>query len=270
MVKLFDITINLKYIILPIVYATIGFISYFAIKKILDKSIRVDKIGLKFHKQRVATLKILILNIIKYIILILVILAILSVCGINIKSIIAGFGITTAIIGLALQDIAKDIIAGISIIAEEQYDVGDIIEVDEFLGEVIFLGLKTTKIKDYKGAIKIISNRYMDKVINYSLADSLAIVDVGVGYEYTPEEVEKVLNDLAKKLTGNIKDATGPVEVLGITNLGDSSVIYRVTVKVKSMQHYAVERLLRKEIKKALDKADITIPFPQVEVHNGK
>ena len=110
----------------------------------------------------------------------------------------------------------------------------------------------------------------MDKVINYSLADSLAIVDVGVGYEYTPEEVEKVLNDLAKKLTGNIKDATGPVEVLGITNLGDSSVIYRVTVKVKSMQHYAVERLLRKEIKKALDKADITIPFPQVEVHNGK
>ena len=165
---------------------------------------------------------------------------------------------------------AKDIIAGISIIAEEQYDVGDIIEVDGFLGEVIFLGLKTTKIKDYKGAIKIISNRYMDKVINYSLADSLAIVDVGVGYEYTPEEVEKVLNDLAKKLTGNIKDATGPVEVLGITNLGDSSVIYRVTVKVKSMQHYAVERLLRKEIKKALDKADITIPFPQVEVHNGK
>ena len=76
MVKLFDITINLKYIILPIVYATIGFISYFAIKKILDKSIRVDKIGLKFHKQRVATLKTLILNIIKYIILILVILAI--------------------------------------------------------------------------------------------------------------------------------------------------------------------------------------------------
>lgn len=270
MVKLFNITINLKYITFPIVYIIIGFISYLAIKKILDKSIKIEKITIISHKQRAKTLKILILNVIKYIIVILVTLAILSIYGLNVKSLVAGLGITTAIIGLAFQDMAKDIIAGISIITEGQYDVGDIIESDGFLGEVIFLGLKTTKIKDYKGAIKIISNRYMDKVINYSLEDSLAVVDIGVGYEYTPEEVEKVLNKLAQELTGNIKDSTGPVEVLGINNLSDSSVVYRITVKVKPMQHFAVERLLRKEIKMALDKANISIPFPQVEVHNGK
>lgn len=270
MVKLFNITIDLKYIIFPIIYLVLGFTAYRIIKNIIDKSIKIEKLGLKAHKQRVKTIKILILNIIKYIIVVLVLLGILSVYGINVKSIVAGLGVTTAIIGLAFQDMAKDIIAGISIITEGQYDVGDTIEVDDFMGEVIFLGLKTTKIKDYKGAIKIISNRYMDNIVNYSLEDSLAVVDVGTGYEHSPEEVLEVLNKLAEKLDGKIKEATGKIEILGITNLADSSVVYRVTLRVKPMQHFAVERFLRKEIKVALDKANIKIPFPQIEVHNGK
>lgn len=270
MVKLFNITINLRYITLPLIYIAIGFVSYIALKKIIDKSIKIEKIVQKSHQQRAITIKTLILNIIKYLIVILCILAILSVYGVNVQSIVAGLGITTAIIGLAFQDMAKDIIAGISIITEGQYDIGDTIEIDGFLGEVIFLGLKTTKIRNYKGATKIISNRYMDKVINYSLDDSLAIVDVGVGYEYSADKVEKVLTELAKNLDGRLTDATGPVEVLGINNLSDSSVVYRITVKVKPMQHIPTERLLRKEIKTALDKANIKIPFPQIEVHHGE
>ncbi len=270
MIKLFNITINLKYIILPTVYIVLGFISYYAIKKLLDKAFKIEKFGLKSHKQRATTIKILIQNMVKYIIVVFVALGILSVYGVNVKSIVAGLGITTAIIGLAFQDFAKDIIAGISIITEGQYDIGDTIEAEGFMGEVISLGLKTTKIRNYKGAIKIISNRYMDKVINYSLEDSLAIVDIGIGYEYAPEEVEKVLNKLAKELNGKIPEATGDIEILGINNLADYSVVYRVTVKVKPMKYTAVERMLRKEIKKALDEANISIPLPQVEVHNGK
>lgn len=270
MIKLFNVTFNLKYLLLPIIYTTLGCISYYAIKKILDKSIKVEKIGLKSHKQRVTTIKLLIQNVIKYIIVVLVVLAILSIYGVNVKSIVAGLGITTAIIGLAFQDFAKDIIAGISIITEGQYDIGDTIEAEGFMGEVIALGLKTTKIKNYKGAIKIISNRYMDKVINYSLEDSLAIVDIDTDYKHTSEEVEKVLNKLAKDLNGKIPNATGDIEIVGITNLSNSSVVYRVTVKVKPMQQGTAERMLRKELKQAFEKANISIPFPQIEVHNGK
>ena len=270
MIKLFNVTINLKYVILPIIYIIIGFISYYAIKKILDKTIRVEKLGLKSHKQRVTTIKLLIQNIIKYIIVVLVVLAILSIYGVNVKSIVAGLGITTAIIGLAFQDFAKDIIAGISIITEGQYDIGDTIEAEGFMGEVISLGLKTTKIKNYKGAIKIISNRYMDKVINYSLEDSLAIVDIGTSYNHSTAEVEKVLKKLITKLNGNIPEATGDLEIVGITDLADSSVVYRISVKVKPMQYAVVERKLRKQIKDAFDEAKISIPFPQIEVHNGK
>lgn len=190
--------------------------------------------------------------------------------GINVSSLLAGLGITTAIIGLAFQDLAKDLIAGISIITEDQYEVGDTIEVDGFMGEVVFLGLKTTRIRNYKGATKIIANHNMDKIINYSLNNSLAIVDVSTGYDHTPEEVEIVLNNLAKELNGTIKNATGDIQVWGINELADSGVVYRVVVEVKSMEQFGVERYLRKEIKKALTTANIKIPYQQIEVHNGK
>ena len=270
MLKMKSIEFDIMQIVLPIVYILIGMIIYKLLKRIIDKSINVSKITLKSHKQRAETIKMLILNIIKYITVILVTLAILSTYGINVKSILAGLGITTAIIGLAFQDLAKDLIAGIAIITENQYEVGDTIEVDGFMGEVVFLGLKTTKIRDFKGATKIVSNHNMDKIINYSLHDSLALIDIGASYDNTPEEVEKVLQELITSLNGKIPNGTGDIQLLGINKLGNSSVEYRITAPTKPMQHYAVERILRKEIKNAFDKAKINIPYPQVEVHNGK
>ena len=188
----------------------------------------------------------------------------------NVTSLVAGLGVTTAIIGLAFQDLAKDLIAGVSIITEAQYEVGDTIEVDGFMGEVEFIGLKTTRIKNYKGATKIIANRYMDNLINYSIHNSLAIVDVSVDYDQKYENVEKVLNQLIEDLEGTIENVTGKIQILGINSLDDSAVTYRITVETKPMQHFVVERLLRKEIKEAFQKAKIKIPFPQIEVHHGK
>lgn len=272
MIELFNLKINLKLIILPLIYIIIGIIVYELIRKIITKlTINNKKYALKKHQQqRIETLRILILNIVKYITVIIITIMILGTFGVDVSSILAGLGITTAIIGLAFQDLAKDIIAGFSIITEAQYEVGDTIEVDGFMGEVVFLGLKTTRIRNFKGATKIISNHNMDKIINYSLNNSLAIVDVSVDYEENSDKVEKILNDLANKLNGTIKEATGDIQVIGLTSLDASSINYRVTLETSAMQHYAVERLLKKEIKKAFDKAKIKIPFPQIEVHNGK
>lgn len=273
--KLFNlITIDLKHILYPIIYIILGFITYGIVKKIINKIIyntSKSKLNLKSHQQQKAnTIRIVILNVVKYIIVVLVLLAILSVFGINVKSIVAGLGITTAILGLAFQDMAKDFIAGISIITENQYEVGDTIEVEGFMGEVVFLGLKTTRIRDYKGATKIIANHKMDSVINYSLHNSLAIVDVNVAYEHNPEEVEKALKEIAESLEGKISTAKKPIEVWGLDNLDDSEMVYRIVVEVSPMEHYAAQRVLRKELKKGLDQRNIKIPYPQIEVHNGK
>ncbi len=272
MENLLDFIVSLKLLILPIIYIIIGIIAYEIIKRIIKKVTLngQKKFQRKQQKQRIETLISLVLNIIKYIIVVIVIVGILGTFGVNITSIVAGLGVTTAIIGLAFQDLAKDIIAGFSIITEAQYEVGDTIEVDGFMGEVVFLGLKTTRIRDYKGATKIIANHNMDKIINYSINNSLAVVDIPIDYDNDIEKVEKVLNKLAEELDGKIKEARGRMQVWGIDGIENSDVIFRIVLEVEPMKHLAIQRYLRKEIKRAFDEAGIKEPFTRYEVHNGK
>ena len=265
-----NLTIDLLKIIQPIIYIILGVTIFKFIKHIVNKSqkhntkLRITQI------QRIKTINMLILNIIKYTIVVLVLLAILSTFGINVKSIVAGLGIGTALIGLAFQDLAKDLIAGFSIITEGEYEVGDVIEVEGFMGEVVFIGLRTTRIRNFKGATKIIANHYMDNIINYSASNSLAVVDVGIAYENNEEEIDKTFDKLFKRLNGHIQDAVGNLECWGVNSLSDSSVVYRIVVETKPTKQFAVERFLRKEIKKEFDESNIKIPYTQIEVHNGK
>lgn len=269
MVNIFGIELELKLIIVPIVYVLIGIIAFKILKKLVIKVL--EKKNLKAaQKQRIKTLIVLIVNIIKYLTIICVLLAVLSVWGVNVKSIVAGLGIGTAVIGLAFKDLATDLIAGFSIIAEGEYEIGDTIEVDGFMGEVIFIGLRTTRIRDFKGATKIIANHYMDNIVNYSEHNSLAVIDVSIAYECDEDLIEKTFNKIFKDLNGKIPHATGELELWGVNELSDSAVVYRVVVETEPMQQYAVQRFLRKELKKGLDAAKIKIPYQQIEVHNGK
>ena len=270
MINIFGFDINIELIILPIIYIALGIITFFVLKNLIIKSTDRRK-GLKAsQKQRVKTIRTMLINVIKYLIVIVVILSILSVYGVNVKSIVAGLGIGTIIIGLALKDLAADLIAGFSIIIEGEYEIGDTIEVDGFRGEVIFIGLRTTRIRDFKGATKIVSNHYMDNIINYSANNSLAVVDVAIAYETDEKLIEETFEKLFKRLNGNIEYATKDLELWGVNDLADSAVVYRVVVETEPMKHIITERFLRKEIKKELDKANIKIPYSQIEVHNGK
>ena len=262
-------TIDIIQIIKPFIYIALGIAIYEVAKVILTNSSNKSLLKKRHHQKRIKTLNSLLLNGIKYIIILFVVLMILSDFGVNVKSILAGLGITAVIIGLAFQDFAKDLIAGISIIMEDQYEIGDIIEVNKFKGEVVGLGLKTTKIKSFDGSTKIIANHLIGEVINYNLYHSLAVVDVSVGYQYKSEDVEKVLNKMARDLKGKIPKAKGDINVLGINDLAESGVVYRITLEVSSNEGITTERILRKEIKNALDAANIEIPYPQIEVHNA-
>ena len=223
--KLFDsITIDLKEIIFPVVYIIIGFIIYKVLKRLVNKVMLNNKKMKKQHLQRANTIRIVILNVIKYSIVVLVLLAILANFGVNVKSIVAGLGITTAILGLAFQDLAKDLIAGISIITENQFEVGDIVEYDGFMGEVVFLGLKTTRIKDYRGAVKIIANHKLDTIINYSLNNYLAIVDLRISYNENPDKVSTALEEIKQELNGKVPNATGDIQIWGLDDFEDSNM----------------------------------------------
>ena len=84
------------------------------------------------------------------------------------------------------------------------------------------------------------------------------------------EKVEKVLNNLCERLTNELDYLKGPVELLGVNSLGDHGMTMRMTVETEVMKHYGIQRKILREVKIEFDKNKITIPFPQVVVHNAK
>ena len=267
--KVIDIITN-KLFYKPIVYIVVGLIVYEIIKKVIMSLFNKQSKLLKSNKNRYKTLVQLLVDMIKFTIIFIVILSILSVYGVNVQAALAGLGIVSVVIGLAFQDLFKDYIVGFSIILEDYFSVGDTIMVSDFRGEVIHIGLKSTKIKSYDGAVMAIANRNIDKVINYSRDKSLAVVEVPVAYESYLEKVEKVLNDLFKTLPKEIPEIAGDITIWGVDDLGDSAVVYKVVAPTISMQHFMVQRKIRKAIKIRFDKEKIKIPYTQIEVHNGK
>lgn len=262
--------ILIKEIYLPIIYIIIGLVVYKIAKRIIKKIFKINS-GKKFiDKKKLVTLEQMLINILRGIIIILVVLSVLTVFGFNVKTALAGLGIVSLVLGLALQDVLKDFIVGFSLIVENYFSVGDTVEFNGFKGKVVYLGLRTTKIQEFQGPMLIVPNRNIVDVINYTNTYSKAIVDIDVSYESNYDKVEKVLNETAEKLNDKLPGLVDKIDVLGIENLGSSSVTYRIMATTEPLEHYDIQRKIRKELLLALNKANIKIPYPQLEVHNGK
>lgn len=256
-----------KEVIAPICILVFSFLLYKVLKNVIKKMFRFRMTSK--NERKYLTIQSLVINGVKYFIFIVAVLLLLEVYEIDTKSIIASLGIIGVILGLALQDLLKDFIAGLSILLENQYAVGDNVTIGDFRGNVESIGLKATKLKAYTGEVKIISNRNITEVINHSLSSSRAIVDFGVAYETDLKKLEHVLDQLCEKLTESLPSLKGKVEVVGITKLNSSSIEYRMTVLTAPMEHYQVERLMKRELLDTLKKHKITIPYDQVVIHHG-
>ena len=189
--ELFDSEIFI-YIVRPVIYIGIAYIFYKVLTYFLTKILHNKNLNNK-NKKRVNTILSIINNCLKYIVIFLTVLIILNSFGIDVSSILAGLGIVAAVLTLAFQDLAKDFIAGISIVVEDQFEIGDNVMINGFRGDVIAMGLKTTRIKDYKGAVQIISNHMITEVTNYSLNPSLAEVTIAVDSDNDLDKVEKII-----------------------------------------------------------------------------
>lgn len=257
--------ILVKEVIGPILIVLVSILIYLIIKGVINNLFKIRNKYIDARKSR--TINGLINNLIKYFIVIIDIVMILDIFGVDTKTLIASLGVVGFVVGLAVQDTLKDFVAGISIILENQYRVGDTITIKGFRGEVISLGIKSTKLKAYTGEVMIIPNHLIEQVINHSLDKSLAIVDIPVSYSTDINKLENVLNKLFDKLNGSIDGITSSIKLLGLESYDDSSISYRIVVDTIPMKHYQVERELKKAIKVELDKNGIEIPFPQVVVH---
>jgi small conductance mechanosensitive channel len=156
-------------------------------------------------------------------------------------------------VGFGAQSLVKDVITGFFIIFEDQFAVGDIVQVGSFKGTVEEIGLRVTKIRSWTGEVHIIPNGSITQVTNFSIHNSLAVVDVSISYEEDIDKAMKVLKETIKSHYETNENMVAEPEVLGIQQLGASEVVMRITAECKPNTHVAVARELNAEIKKAFD-----------------
>ena len=193
---------------------------------------------------------------------------IFSELEIDVTAFIASAGVLGLAIGFGAQSIVKDFISGFFIIFEESFNVGDVIEIDSFKGTVLDLGFRTTKLKDWKGDIKIVRNGDINSLINFSKAESTAIIDFGVSYNTDLNVFKVKMEVFIESIKGKYIVVIEPPKFVGITQLDDSSINMRIIAKTNPNQQYQVERDIRGDLVLFFKENDIEIPFPQLVIHN--
>ena len=196
------------------------------------------------------------------------ILIIAEQIGISILPIITGAGIIGIIFGLGAQSLIKDLINGSFILFEQWYQVNDIITVGDISGTVERFSLRTTVIRDLEGVLHYIPNSEIKVLSNKTTEWARAVVDVGVHYKESTDKVVEVLSLVFDEIMTDAK--YGPCiierpEILGdggVSELGDSAVVFKIICKVKPPNQWTIARQLRKRIKDKFDEVGIEIPYP--------
>ncbi|MED3561129.1 mechanosensitive ion channel family protein [Bacillus xiapuensis] len=220
-------------------------------------------------ERREETLSRLLDSVLSYVVYFIAFLMILSVLTIDVKALLAGAGIVGLAVGFGAQSLVKDILSGFFIIFEDQFAVGDHIRVGEFEGNVETIGLRTTKIKSWTGEIHILPNGSVTQVTNFSINNSVAVVDVSIAYGEDVDKAEKVIGELLETLPDQYEELIKPPELLGIQNMSASEVILRIVAETQPMKQAYITRMIRKEIKLVLDQHGIEIPMPKLVAYSN-
>ncbi len=238
---------------------TIAWVAIIVIRFILRRLLAKSTRGVTIVK--------LLNSFIKYLIAIIAILAILSAWGVDTKALIASAGILSLVIGLGAQSLISDIIAGTFIVFEGEFQVGDIVIIDGWRGTVDEIGIRTTKIIDWQGNIKIINNSQISSIINQSKELSVTTCVVAIDYRESIPRVELVIKNNIERIKAAIPEIVDGPYYKGVDSLGDSSVNLLFIATVKESDYYVVQRALNREIKMIFDENNVSIPFPQVTIN---
>lgn len=231
----------------------------------------VTIVSLIVHKafgktQRGITVSGLIRSLINWVTAVIIVIVVLSNFGVDTTALITGAGVLTLIVGLGMQSLIADIVAGLFIVFENEFNVGDWVTVGDFRGEVISIGVRTTKLKA-AGNVKIINNSDLRGIINHDTDMSVAKTFIDVDYGAKLPDIEKIIKKNVGKL--KVEHATSDVSYDGVSSLGASGVTLQFSCNCKEADIFTAGRELNFAVKNMFDANGIDIPFPQVVVHKG-
>jgi len=201
---------------------------------------------------------------------------ILSQLNVNLAAAVTGAGVLGVVVGFGAQNLVSDILAGVFIIGENQYRVGDIVTLRaggrDVSGVVETIGIRITRLRDLDGNLHTVRNGLADVVSNLSFDYANVNVDVGVAYEADVDKVEQILNEVGVELAEDPAWASSiiePIQFLRLDGFEDSAVRIKSLGKVEAAKQWDVAGEYRRRIKKAFEANDISIPFPQIDVHTA-
>lgn len=217
-------------------------------------------------KQRARTLGSVMRSAASIVIFTLAILMSLAEFNVNLGPLIAGAGIAGAALGFGAQSIVKDFLSGFFMLIEDQYAVGDVIDVGEAAGVVEAIGLRTTQIRDVNGTLWYFPNGEIRRVANKSQQWARAVLDIEVAYDTNIEKASRVIKEVADQVWHeHVPNATiiEEPELWGVELFGESSIAIRLVCKVEPGEQWNTNRVIRRRVKEAFDREGIEIPFPQ-------
>ena len=189
---------------------------------------------------------------------------------INVTPLLAGAGVVGLAVSFGAQSLVKDFFAGFFILFEDQFAVGDIVEIEGRSGVVERMTLRLTQVRSLDGTLHSVPNGTITVVSNRTRGWSRAVIEVGVDYRADVDHALRVFRDEVARFAADEEWAPlldGPPEVWGVESLGDNAVTIRTVARTRPGQQWAIARELRRRIKNRLDEERIEIPFPQRTVH---
>ena len=216
--------------------------------------------------QRAKTLGTLFRNLITIILLTLMVLLVLGELGFDLAPLIAGAGILGVALGFGAQSLVADFLSGIFILMEDQYGVGDVVDVGDATGTVEEVQLRTTQLRSVDGSLWFVRNGEIMRVGNMSQDWSRSVLDVGIAYAADVPKAKAAMTKVGEEFASDPEYADSVLEtpeVWGVEDLAADSVVLRMVVKTHPGTQWSAARVLRERIKQAFDEQDIEIPFQQ-------
>lgn len=252
-----------------IVIMTASYIAVRVGQKVIEKVFLVRmRSPINHSERRQKTILKLLQSVLSYLVYFSAIMGILSALDIQIAGLLAGAGIAGLAIGFGAQSLVKDVITGFFIIFEDQFGVGDYIQISGAEGTVLEIGLRTTKVKGNAGEQFIIPNGSITNVKNYSINHSKFMIDMQLNIDADIEKAEKLITAYLEQLPQQHPALTNTPVFLGVQNIADGEVTVRIIAETLPLKQWEIARTIRQEVKELLQNNGIATEFPKMMLYD--
>lgn len=244
------------------------------IKTLVRKAVKTSRFQTEAqHHQREETLLDVSESVFGVLVWIVAIVFILIALEINLEPLLAAGGIAGIVIGFGSQRVLQDLFAGIYVVTENQYQIGDVVNLDGDIGLVEDISLRMTILRDLDGTVHHIPHGSVQRAKNLSKDYARVNINIGVDYSSDLKKVIEVINTVGEELSRDEEwkqNIIAPPKFLRVENFGDDSIDIKIVGETKPLKQWAVAGELRLRLKIAFDKEGIEIPFPQRTIHYAK